>query len=102
MTMPSISGIQEDLKEKIYDIVPGTTQGSLKFISDNENKEVTVTGLGDSGDDKLYFVDNSNDKNVTAYVDGTGIHSQEFRIPKGSVDGGDILLSNVHKDVVAV
>ena len=92
--------IQDQLKQKYYDVKPGSTEGSIDLISEAGHEEVTVTGLGHTGDGKYYFVDEKN--NVNTFIDGTGIHSTEFRIPKGATDGGDITLSGLYTDTEAV
>jgi hypothetical protein len=92
--------IQNQLKQKYYDVKPGSTEGSIDLISEAGHEEVTVTGLGHTGDGKYYFVDDKD--NVNTFIDGTGVHSTEFRIPGGATDGGDITLSGLYADTEAV
>ena len=69
-TISNIDNLQNTLDVKYHNVESGSTEGSVKLISASGNKEVTVNGLGHTGDGKYYFIDNK--ENVSAYIDGNG------------------------------
>lgn len=107
-TISNIDNLQNTLDVKYHNVEPGSTEGSVKLISASGNKEVTVNGLGHTGDGKYYFIDNK--ENVSAYIDGNGVHSTEFRIPETNVQSanvkaavsGDLSLTGAYEYAIGV
>jgi hypothetical protein len=94
-------------------IKPGSTEGSIAYDDDGKGTsftEVTVTGLGHTGDGKYYFVDDATDPNTIAIIDNAGVQSYGFIIPEnkindneitGAIDG-DLTLRGAYKHSIRV